>query len=791
MGQIYTDDEMAQMEAAEATQPPQAKKFYTDDEMAQMEAGDPSESPVTAAALGTSLGSTPFAASIAGAGKAGLDALLGGSFENIPKRFSENFNQDYEKNRQSVLQANAVAAKANPKTHFGFSVASSTVNPLFKNAGTAADFAKAGAIQNLGETRASHIDPDLKNMVHMGADTALGAAAGYGGYKIGEGIGAAAASKTGREAIRRTQDALESAGQKVYDKSGRVADWILKKSGKLFHSMPEEYSQKYLNKEVNKSARPAEEIMEEIQLLHDQNRDKVGAAEKALQGGKETVRTNAEAMLAQKQALENQLADQKFNTSSVAQDAKRKFSEASQLHKETLQSQNVRHLIPQIQDSIRALKDKVNADSAHSYDLLGGGQGNVSVRPFLEVLEREIEGLQLKGDAVTGTDAAAIKELQSLHQRISNAGPNISMPDAKFILQRLGPDTKWNPNAGSYADVANKAKQNAYTRLNGILRFKVPEYGRKMDELKADTELLKELSERFGNPAAALSRLENISTTKGQYTDLELLKRLGQITKTDFEAPLQRYVGIQNTLKTPSRMREVQSKFPEYAEMTAAEAEQKRLSDPKTRRAIMERVKASQEGKALQESKNALKGHEEALGNAEKEFGPYRPFSQGSVQAKVKGLSGARNYSPKKLFAELDKATGKEYTKEISDRAILDAFERTDTNGSRKTVMGKALGKAIGMILGGLTGKAAGGPAGAIVGTSIGFSADKYSGQVLKKMMDGKISSADAIASLKPKFGKYSAGIVEAMKKGPKALAVTLSLLSSDPEFKRIVESEE
>ncbi len=257
----------------------------------------------------------------------------------------------------------------------------------------------------------------------------------------------------------------------------------------------------------------------------------------------------------------------------------------------------------------------------------------------------------------------------------------------------------------------------------------------------------------------------------------------------DFSGPIASHIRSKEILSTPSKLRNMREQLPEHAVHAQSQAEMKRLSDPATRRAIKERVRASQEAKLHGESKEALKSRQADLTDAESKYKPHAPFGQGTVQAKVKALVGARNYAPKKLFKEIDQATGKNFTGEIRDRAILDSFQKTDTNGARKTLVGKAIGKGLGMLLaGGAGGAAAGGP-GMAIGASIGFGMDKYSGQVLRAIFNKRIQLGEGIKQLEGRFGKYAPALAKAAEKGPEALSTLGAVLSQNPGFKKHVEN--
>jgi hypothetical protein len=149
---------------------------------------DPKTSPATAAATGIIEGAVPFASAIAGAGKAGMNAitgvtgpLAGGSLGDVM--------DDYRQARDSFSQDAKTAADANPKTAFAGNIAGGIANPLFHGADSIPKVMGAGAVQALGTSDADLTKPgDVKEVNRAAKDAAIGAAGGAVGYGVAKAI---------------------------------------------------------------------------------------------------------------------------------------------------------------------------------------------------------------------------------------------------------------------------------------------------------------------------------------------------------------------------------------------------------------------------------------------------------------------------------------------------------------------------------------------------------------------------------------------------------------------------
>jgi hypothetical protein len=143
---------------------------------------DPRTSQVTAATTGMIQGAIPFAAPIAGAGKAIMNAVTGVSGPLAGGSMSDVLD-DYRSGRDQFQGDARVAADANPKTAFAGNIAGGFANPLFKDAHSLPKIVAASAAQGLGTS-----DADLTKgeFGQAAKDSALSGAGGVLGYGVGK-----------------------------------------------------------------------------------------------------------------------------------------------------------------------------------------------------------------------------------------------------------------------------------------------------------------------------------------------------------------------------------------------------------------------------------------------------------------------------------------------------------------------------------------------------------------------------------------------------------------------------
>lgn len=712
---------------------------------------DPSRSPITAATTGLIQGAVPFAGAIAGVGKTAMDAITG-TRGPLAGNDLGDLVDDYRQARDSFSKDARTSQEANPGIGIASNIAGGFANPLFKGADTLPKVIGASALQSLGQGEADLTKGELGQAA---LDTAIGAGGGALGYGIGKGITSAIPA-----AVRGTK----YLGKKL----GEGTDYLLKKGGKIGTAVPEPYISEYLSRKGNISARETPEIIDDITSTYADRYKKVAQAERDLIRNKDNV-SRVE------NNLKDKMMDLKFKNRFDLEDSRNALNEVFSRKQEGLKQKNVIGLKDDISEAISNLKNKVSAGSQEGYRVLDEANGSIDVSPILNSIENVLESFKTRGKFATDADEAAHTAISKLRDRIQQYGENLSYPEVKQILQSLDRETQYNPNASAYDDIINSAKKSIRSEIDHTLKWEVPEYNQVMKGVSSDAQLLNELTQKFGTDDKVLGRLSQMGSVKGRNIDGDLLKELGQRTGKDFNTPIQDYLKTQDVLKSPNAQKALKEGLPEYSKLQKAVSNRNRLFDPATKRTLESKL-------ALGPEYADLKKAEEALIAANREFEPISPFETG-IQNKVNALTGKNNLDTKAKFAAFDQATGKNLSNEIKDRAILDSFNKSDMQGSRKTLLGKATGAAIGAGLG----YNEGGEKGAGVGALVGFSMDKYSGQVLKAALDGRIGAAQATEALSQTMGKYAPAFGKAAAKGPEALATLGAILSNNPEFRKLI----
>lgn len=142
---------------------------------------------------------------------------------------------------------------------------------------------------------------------------------------------------------------------------------------------------------------------------------------------------------------------------------------------------------------------------------------------------------------------------------------------------------------------------------------------------------------------------------------------------------------------------------------------------------------------------------------------------------------------------KIQEHTGYNLRKDIVDSWTKQQFEKGDTNGSRKTMMGALLGKALEAGIGGGIGYGVSGDStGAAIGAMAGFSLDKYAAPLFKKMLDGRLSIAEFNSTLAPRLGKFAQPFANAINRGPAAVSAIHFLLSqNNPTYRKMIQGQD
>lgn len=624
--------------------------------------------------------------------------------------------------------------------------------------GAGSELSHLGKQYLLGDKPEANIaDKPVETLKRMGQNLTEGAAMEMGGQVIGKAVGAGASAvapyvKAGTE------------------KAGSILNASLKKGGKIFADIPEDFTKEYIAKQGKISARSELDILDDLTSRYKQ-------AEQVLDSSKGAVVAKKDTLKNVRDAAANELRDYKYNLKLEGDKARGALdSKVSQI-KERLKNSNVSDLKQNVLDDVKVLKEKISKGSGESYDILDKDPGAYSVRNAAPILRQAADDMNIKafssnapvpkgfrsGDSgasslpITKQSIGVQNELRSFADLLENTPEKVPARELKKMLQQLDNSEKAMYGQPGFDSRVSGAYKMVRGKIDEAVKAANPEYAAKMQEVADDTGLFSKLLERVGDEGKAISTLRSLKTEKGRAIDFENIKRLGQKTGTDYDTKINNYLRKQDIAASPSRFNKIKERLPEYKRLAQVDDELTRSLDPKTARGIDDLL-------SVKNAEADLFSSEKALDSAKNMYDVYSPVRDASAQGKLRSLTGARDYNPKKIFSKIDEATGQNFSDEIKNRAILNSFDKASTNGSRKTMLGTVVGGAIG------------GPVGGIVGGGAGFVADKYAGKMFKSLLDKRIASSGVLNSF-----KLTPAASKIIEKNPGIVSAILSQLETKP----------
>lgn len=507
--------------------------------------------------------------------------------------------------------------------------------------------------------------------------------------------------------------------------AGVPAKWAAQKVGKIFANIGEETTGRYLeNPEAINNAPSRENISNRILELKKTADDNVAKAHEDLSTARQSLAEN-------KVDTRSGLQDQKFDTGRELNEAQANFNEKKQQFKETLQKNNLTAMAGEVHDAVGQLKDKVVQGSKDAYDILENAKGDVSIDPLTKLMQKHYEAQFINGVPKNDLAAQSAQEIRAMQMRLfemtKQTEGKLSLPQAKQMLQGLDETINYNSSrqAGAFAPQTDRALSEIRHAIDQDVKTQVPEYRAKMEQVSEQVKLLKDASKLYGTPEKAISNLNNIDSEKGQAIHVPLLKGLSDHTGKDLREPVAGYLLNQRVLSTPSLFDEMIGNTPEAKALAGAKSKMEGISNPEYARTVSEKANSP-----LQAKVTGAESRLEATRDKQKIFSGITPDS---VTGKTKALNGANSYGAEERFGKIDKEHGTNFEKEIEARNDADQFSKTDTHGSRKSMVGGSLGALIGW-LGGKSPESA--AIGYAAGNAAGAAADRYSGQAFKMALD-------------------------------------------------------
>lgn len=685
--------------------------------------------------------------------------------EDDKKSWGDKYIEERNKQRTKLGQMQEDSPVVSTVSELGGSLPTAFLPGMgmAKGATTLANMGKAavqGGVAGLGHSDAE----DLKGMA---TDTAFGAGLGAAFQGVGEKVLAPAARYIGQ----KSGETMSRVGNFVSDKF----DDGLKKLGKVGANVPEDATEAYLkNPGRYQNAKSIEELKDSL--------DKVIQLRQQGADGLETVWQSLKSQYDDALDLKRLELDDAFNLArETADTARSSYSNATTDLVNDLKS--VRpdsNTVDDIASAIESLGNQVSKGSSEAFDALDREGVTTSRSQVVNFLKNARKSLEVEGQAPLKISparkhydalASAMEDVAKLPEEISGSG-------IKRIIQDLDDSINYIETVGGRSGRANTATAGIRHGLDQSIKGKSEGYTRIMDEVARKTDLLSSMNKSFGTKEQILNRILELPNEHSVYKR-DLLKKLSTETGINVDELITEYMQSQSILREPGKLAKVKEMLPEYSYMQKT---QQALDDmPAT---------ATARRQAAQSAVDQSTGLPTKIADAE------TAFRKAKQELQDLGLSERRSEAVVKAFERGNpsiedrravQALAPELIEELENTRVAGAFERSDTNGSRRTLMGAIAGKAVGGALGAGAGYALGDDVGAGAGALAGFGADRYAGKLFKGILNGKIAASKATPELISKLGRYGKTFADAASRGSSSLAATHFVLQqTQPEYRQI-----
>ena len=355
-------------------------------------------------------------------------------------------------------------------------------------------------------------------------------------------------------------------------------------------------------------------------------------------------------------------------------------------------------------------KSVLGSLSEQADDALGRAQGVVQRRDVLRLMERVHDSLNVgKGGAVGEAAAATQTRIRGYAERLrANPSQTMEFPELRDVMRQIRADTNWKQAAGEFNEALDGARKKISESMSEVLKGRgagmvddpaLKEYADYMERMAPLAQSLEKLDKYFGTPERAMSSMKAISsTTEGGKAKL-------------IRDAVENHVYLTGDSRALDMLTE-----------SAANRDMLRAAGKEDLRPKV----FPEEWAELQQTINALNEGRENLSGMGR-------LSQNRTEV----LAGKLNLSIKDRRAI--KALGEAFDDgtlldDIEKRAVVDAFGKDATRGSKMTNMGAVTGAAVGNALGGPSGIAPG----AAVGGALGALGDRNAGPLFRKMLDAQ-----------------------------------------------------
>lgn len=722
---------------------------------------------------------------------AGALASPSGALKEIANKFGADFSDEdldaYRKERDLSRALDKKAEELNPGSYMGGELGGSLATTLIPGLGAlsgargaslgvrAAQAAGAGALSGVGLS-------DAETGKTLAQDAAIGGALGGAFQGIGE--------KVVEPLIGKAVPYLKRGAESLSDSASGLYNSAIKKAGKIVAEVPEEDTAAYLAKRARyQNPRSREQLKDML----DQTLELKQQGVKGLDDKLQQLKYQYDQAVSSHQMS---LADEAMKAKESMDLAKGNLDSTSRELRAGLKNpEDPRSAVDDIAGAMAQMKQKVSGLSGEAFDTLeqtpitlGGKEIIPNGSPVFpkswveDALRSGQKTLEIEGKAPFSGDAAqGYRKLQGELEALAEYPDTLKLSSVKKIIQGLDNEITTAKALGEFNTPDTVAKVAARRALDAQLKSLSPKYKEVMQGLAEKTDLLGQASQRFGTPEKIQARLRSLHKNSS-YGDKELLERLAKETGLDLTSSVSPIVRSFQTAENPALLDAAISGLPESK--AYSEASERFNSLPTTRSEQTALARASADSQYGTEIANAESAYQ-AASNELKGLGLSERRSENVIKSFLRGNPSIED---KRAIERL----APELLDELEKAKVANSFDKTYTNGSRRTVMGEVLGRAIGAGIGGLAGygtaDGAGGLVGAAAGATGGFGADKYAGQIFRKFLDGKLAVDALTPQVTKQLGKFGKVLSDASARGGKSLAATHFVLQqTNPEYQGVV----
>jgi hypothetical protein len=355
-------------------------------------------------------------------------------------------------------------------------------------------------------------------------------------------------------------------------------------------------------------------------------------------------------------------------------------------------------LASEMTEALEAQKGVIGELSSQADEVLAKSGVIFNKEDVLGLLDRVSGGLGAgKERALIGDEAiSAAAKIGTIKERIAaGLGDTIDGVTMRDVLRQVRKDINYNQLSGEFNDTLNKVRKDFTTGVSDLLKGQVPEYKAIMEKMAPLSQTLEDMAKKFGSPERALTSINQIVGKKSEV-------KAGMLEK--------------------------------FSELTGVNWREK-LADLQKTKDSLEKIRRGQDLRAdlFPELVQKLERSAEEVMKAQAAFEPIRRLTREQTQAAIKNQFGKNvSIENRRAFEALSEAAGRDFLTQMKDRAVLDAFSKDYTRGSKRTNLLGSIGATIGSAVAGTPGAFVGTSIGGLVGSAL----DTSGGQLLKKMID-------------------------------------------------------